>query len=193
MLFAKEALIAAGGGTQDGADGEFPSSDSEDDDYDPEGGEKLANSESEGESDDGGEDGEDSDSGSGFRENGAFASDKDEQDLSGANNLKRLRREGRGGSSGSDDSEVSLVDEFKDGDSKLGLGRRGSQAEESASDDEAMVIGGKRHRKAVDYRRLHDVSLNEVHARVILCASTSFDECASQRTFPLWVSLASSM
>ncbi|KAG0632087.1 hypothetical protein M758_1G303000 [Ceratodon purpureus] len=150
MLFAKEALIAAGGGAQDGADGDFPSSDSEDDDYDPEGGEKLANSESEGESDN---DGEDSDSGSGLRENEASASDNDEE-RSIAANLKRLSR--GGGSSDSDDSEVSLVDELQDGDAKLGVGRRDSQAEESASDEDAMVIGGKRHRKAVDYRRLHD-------------------------------------
>ena len=185
MLFANEALVAAGGGTQDGADGDFPSSDSDDDDYDPEGGEKRADSESE--SDDDGEDGEDTESGSGFRENESSASDKDEQDPRDAINLKRLRREGSGGSSDSDDSEVSLVDEFKDGDAKLGLGRRDSQPEESASDEETMVIGGKRHRKAVDYKRLHDVSPKEVHAHVMLFVWSFFDVNTMQRTSALWV------
>jgi len=179
-FFSKEALIAAGGGTQDGANGDFPSSDSEDDDYDPEGMEMRANSESEGESSEGGEDredGEDSDSGSDSRGNETFSSDKDEQDPSDATNLKRLAKEGKRSSSSkegtggsqvsvSDDSDVSLVDEDNDGEENLGLRGGGSQAELSVSDEEAMVVGGKRHRKAVDYKRLHDVSFNEVHANV---------------------------
>lgn len=161
-LFSEEALVAAGGRTQGVTDGDFPSSDSEDDDYNPEGAEKRTDSESEGESDEGGGD---SDSGSDFRENEASGSDKDEQDPMQATNLERLARtakrtskEGSGGpeSSGSDDSEVFLVDGFTDGGVKLGLRRRDSQAEESASDEETMVIAGKRHRKAVDYKRLHD-------------------------------------
>lgn len=173
-LFSEEALVAAGGRTQGVTDGDFPSSDSEDDDYNPEGAEKRTDSESEGESDEGGGD---SDSGSDFRENEASGSDKDEQDPMQATNLERLARtakrtskEGSGGpeSSGSDDSEVFLVDGFTDGGVKLGLRRRDSQAEESASDEETMVIAGKRHRKAVDYKRLHDVSVTDGHAHIIL-------------------------
>lgn len=180
-FFSKEALIAAGGGTQDGADGDFPSSDSEDDDYDPEGLEMPANSESsEGESSEN-EDGDNSDSGSdNSREIETSSSDKDEQDPTEPTKLRRLDRVGKRSSSSkegsggsrvfvSDDSDVSLVDEFNDGDEDVGLRRGGSQAELSVSDEEAMVIGGKRHRKAVDYKRLHDVSLNEAHSHVMLC------------------------
>jgi len=173
VFFSKEAVVAAGGGPQDGADGDFPSSDSEDDDYDPGGMEMLANSESEGESSEGEEDREDGDngnSGSDSSGNETSASDKDEEDPSDAINLRRLAKEGKrsissqDGSGGfqvfvSDDSDISLVDEFNDGEENLGLRRGGSQAELSVSDEEAMVIGGKRHRKAVDYRRLHDVSI----------------------------------
>jgi hypothetical protein len=194
-------VVAAGVETQVGIDFDWPSTDSEDDDFDPERGEKKGDSDEESESKESGddredgEDGEDSDSDSDFRENEAFSgpSDKDEQKPSGgSNNLKDMKKLARKGkrrrsssneesgsaqSSDSDDSEVSLFDEFKDGGAKLG--RRDSLAEVSAADEDAMVIEGKRHRKALDYKKLHDVSLYQVHAHAMLYSLT-IDEYALQ-------------
>lgn len=229
-FFSKEALVAAGGGTGEGVGGDWPSSDSEDDDYDPEAGEKRGNSEEEneikeggdddrpdsedeedsdymedgegregGEDREGGENDEDSDSGSDFRENkeSSGSSDKDEQEPTNITNLKKLARKGKrrrsssssskeesasSDSSDSDASDVSFFDEFKDGGPKLGSRRRDSQAQPSALEEEALVIEGKRQRQALDYKRLHDVSLNEVHAHIMLSPS-SFDEYTRQPNF----------
>lgn len=156
------------------------------------------NSESEGESSEGGEDGEDSDSGSDSRGNETSASDKDEGDPSDPTNLTRLAKEEKRSSNSkeesggsqvfvSDDSDVSLVDEFNDGDENLGLRSGGSQAELlSVSDEEAMVIGGKRHRKAVDYKRLHDVSLNDLHAHIMFCVLKIIRVCRSSFSGRPW-------
>lgn len=167
-VFAEEAVASAGGEVGNGAGGEWPSSDSEDDDYNPEGLEKHPNSGSEAESKANSEGSDSSDSGSysgGIAASSDASSGEDPEKLglvAGQRKSKWKKADaGRSGnSSGSEDSETSLVDEFKtEGvQSSLGLGQRGSLAEESASDEEAMMIAGKRHRKAVDYKKLHDVS-----------------------------------
>jgi len=151
-----------------------------------------------GEDREGGENEEDSDSGSDFRENKGSpgSSDEEEQDSSAVTNLKKLARKGKrrrsrskeesasSDSSDSDASDVSFFDEFKDGGPKLGSRRRDSLAQQSASDEEVLVIEGKRQRQALDYKRLYDVSLNELHAHFMLCPS-SFDDYAQRPNFCL--------
>lgn len=180
-LFAVEAVAAAGGQTQAGASGDWPSTDDEDEDFDPEGDEKQPNSENESESKEGNRGDEDSsDSGSDYGGNEASSgpsSEKAEEEPGSVLKLKGLMRKRKlsksstkvpaveessasGQASDSDDSDVSLVDEFKSSHakSKTHMDNRGSPAEDSTSDEEAMIIAGKRHRKAVDYKKLHDVS-----------------------------------
>uniref|UniRef100_A0A7I4DNG1 PHD-type domain-containing protein n=1 Tax=Physcomitrium patens TaxID=3218 RepID=A0A7I4DNG1_PHYPA len=184
---AEEPPGASGSGTQTvGLDVDWPSTDDEDDDFDPEGIRKQANSDEESSSDESEEDGEDSGSVSGFRENEASSgvSDKDEQEpsekhnleLTAVTNIKKLARKGKRNiisnkgkseyleSSDSDDSDVSLFDEFKGGNANLGLRRGDPQAAVSAADEEAVIIAGKRHRKAVDYKRLHDEMYGKAEA-----------------------------
>ncbi|KAG0621021.1 hypothetical protein M758_4G262200 [Ceratodon purpureus] len=147
--------------------------------------EEESESEESGDDREDGEDGADSDSDSDFKENepSSGSSDKDEKESvdkdekesmdtdekepsGGHINLKKLARKGKrrrsssheenesSQPSDSDDSDVSLFDEFKNGGGKLG--RRDSEAEVSVADENAMVIEGKRHRKALDYKKLHD-------------------------------------
>lgn len=182
-LFAVEAVAAEGGQPQAGASGDWPSTDDEDEDFDPEGDEKQPNSENESESESKEEnrgDEDSSDSGSDYGGNEASShpsSDKAEEEPGSVLKLKGLMRKRKlskssikvpaeeessasGQASDSDDSDVSLVDEFKSshGKNKINMDNRGSPAEDSTSDEEAMIIAGKRHRKAVDYKKLHDVS-----------------------------------
>jgi hypothetical protein len=156
-FFAEAAAIAAGNGPGDGG-GDWPSTDSEDDDYNPEGLEERPNSESEKE----GKEEDSSSSSDSESESGQKVgfSNSSSDDASGKFKTPSIGKSnwdhtnsvqadsvdaGRSLDSSAEDSESPLVDRG-----------RGSHA---VSDDEGpMIVAGKRQHKAVDYKKLHDVS-----------------------------------
>jgi hypothetical protein len=156
-FFAEAAAIAAGNGPGVGG-GDWPSTDSEDDDYNPEGLEERPNSESEKE----GKEEDSSSSSDSESESGQKVgfSNSSSDDASGKFKTPSIGKSnwdhtnsvqadsvdaGRSLDSSAEDSESPLVDRG-----------RGSHA---VSDDEGpMIVAGKRQHKAVDYKKLHDVS-----------------------------------
>nr|PNR54683.1 hypothetical protein PHYPA_005576 [Physcomitrium patens] len=150
-FFSNEAGIAAGGGTQEGAGGDWPSSGDEDDEYDPETAEGPSSA---------------SESGAQVIGLAVDWPSSDDED----HDYDPEAAEEPPGASGSGTQTVGLdvdwpsTDDEDDDFDPEGLRRGDPQAAVSAADEEAVIIAGKRHRKAVDYKRLHDEMYGKAEA-----------------------------
>lgn len=150
-IFAEAAALASGDGKLAAAVEELPSEDSEDDDYNP--------------------------------DHDNHQTDRHAKDQEGSGEESASATSGEGGDSDSDssddgDSKVSLLDELagimeNEFDVSDGLERKNCLEELALTDeDNVVLVNGKRQRKEVDYKKLHD----EMFGKSTLADEVSEDE-----------------
>lgn len=156
-LFAEDAEKAAGGCTSNAMEEDWPSEDSEDDDYDPERAKVIKDNKDDKDEDDEEKklaDSLDSSSDSGSESeatSGSAASSDDDSDNSlvsgdelAHQGKRRQRKDGEGRTPVNEDVDANTQDHANI---------------LAAEEEEVAAVSGKRQRKPVDYKKLHDVSV----------------------------------